>query len=544
MDPSVPAREAAQGHHGFRGVPGNVAPGAVPPEGPGAARFGGNPRVNWPSALIGRAVTQRGTGGQVVYGTPAPYATQQYPRAAAYRPVPGYPTSYGVPRGYRPGMLPVPGPPPVNRPVPEMPRLVRRNGGRVVGGVAGGLADHLGVDVFKVRIAFVLLSALVGAGLVAYGLLWIFTPGGADAAKPTGDERRQAIGLALLGLGLTATVSWLFQGTAARVIAPIVVVAIGAALVWREYDAAAPGPRALFGLPARPSVVTWSRIVAGATLIVVGLGVVVLARIDLSSLGSALIAVAVTLIGAGLLTVPLWLRMVRALDAERGARIRNEEREEIASHLHDSVLQTLALIQRQAEDPQEVLRLARSQERELRKWLFDDTAPAQSSLAAALRTIAGEVEDQHGVKVTPVTVGDVAMDPGDTGAGLPKEHFTALLGASREALVNAAKHAGVPEIDLFAETEPHQVSIFVRDRGSGFDVAAVPDDRRGLAKSIRARIERRGGTAEIDSTLGRGTEVRIVLPRSDSGTTDLDDPAEPTAATEPDPVAAHPPADA
>ncbi|MFD3748095.1 PspC domain-containing protein [Nocardia sp. NPDC058633] len=419
-------------------------------------------------------------------------------------------------------MLPAPVPVPSGPPVPETPRLVRRTGGRVVGGVAGGLADHLGVDVIKVRLAFVLLSALVGAGLVAYGLLWIFTPAGADAAKPTGDERRQAIGLALLGLGLAVTVGWLFQGTAAKVIAPIVVVAVGAALVWREYDVAAPGPRALFGLPARPSVVTWSRIVAGATLIVVGLGVVVLARIDLSSLGSALIAVAVTLVGAGLLTVPLWLRMVRALNAERGARIRNEEREEIASHLHDSVLQTLALIQRQAEDPHEVLRLARSQERELRKWLFDDTAPAQSSLATALRTIAGEVEDQHGVKVTPVIVGDVAMDPGDTGAGLPKEHFTALLGATREALVNAAKHADVPEIDLFAETEPHQVSIFVRDRGAGFDVSAVAADRRGVAKSICARIERRGGTAEIDSTVGRGTEVRIVMPRTDSGTSEPD----------------------
>ncbi len=551
MDPSVPAREATQGYpHGYGSVPGNdahpasgtqngfrpavgnsavgrapvsangIRPGnsVGPSDGPGAAA---NPRPGGHGPR-GRFV-ERAFGGQpAVYGAP-----QHYPPPPQYRAAQGYPgvpQGYGVPRGYRP-MLPVPGPEPVGAPLPEPPRMVRRSGGRVVGGVAGGLADHLGVDVIKVRLAFVLLSAIVGAGLVAYGLLWIFTPGGADAVKPTGDERRQAIGLALLGLGLTVTVGWLFQGTAAQVIAPIVVVAVGAALVWREYDVAAPGPRALFGLPARPSVVTWSRIVAGATLIVVGLGVVVLARIDLSSLGSALIAVAVTLVGAGLLTVPLWLRMVRALNAERGARIRNEEREEIASHLHDSVLQTLALIQRQAEDPQEVLRLARSQERELRKWLFDDTAPAQSSLATALRTIAGEVEDQHGVKVTPVTVGDVAMDPGDTGAGLPKEHFTALLGATREALVNAAKHADVPEIDLFAETEPHQVSIFVRDRGAGFDVSAVPADRRGVAKSICARIERRGGTAEIDSTLGRGTEVRIVMPRTDSGTSEPDEVA-------------------
>ncbi|MFI9506455.1 PspC domain-containing protein [Nocardia sp. NPDC052566] len=394
-------------------------------------------------------------------------------------------------------------------------RLTRRSGGRVVGGVAGGIADHLGVDVFKVRMAFVLLSALAGAGILGYGMLWIFTPGGADATKPTGEERRQAIGLALLGLGLAVAVAWLFSGTAARVLAPVVVVAVGAALVWREYDS--DGPKSLLGLPAKPSVVTWSRIIGGTTLIVVGLGVVVLARIDFGSLGSALVAVAVTLVGVGLLTVPLWLRTVRALNAERAARIRNEEREEIASHLHDSVLQTLALIQRQADDPQEVARLARSQERELRRWLFEDSGPAQSSLAAALRTIAGEVEDQHGVKVTPVTVGDVTMDGGDTGSGLPKEHFTALLGASREALVNAAKHAGVPEIDLFAEAEPHQVSVFVRDRGAGFDLAAVPQDRQGLAKSIRGRIERRGGKVEILSTPGRGTEVRIIMPRTDSG---------------------------
>ncbi|TDP39879.1 phage shock protein C (PspC) family protein [Nocardia ignorata] len=540
MDPSVPTRTAAQGLPGPGFAPGINGSARMP--GPVAPRPSGR-RYREAVRQYRRAAQQVGAGpeygGAQQYGVAQQYrpGVQYLPTPPPYRPAVGYspvpPQGYGVPRGYLPGVLPVPASEPGDPASPTTPRLVRRTGGRVIGGVAGGLADHLGVDVFKVRLAFVLLSALVGAGLVAYGLLWIFTPAGGDATAPTGDERRQAIGLALLGMVLAVTVGWLFQGTAAKVIVPVVVVAVGAALVWREYDVAAPGPRALFGLPARPSVVTWSRIVAGATLIVFGLGVVVLARIDLSSLGSALIAVAVTLVGAGLLTVPLWLRMVRALNAERGARIRNEEREEIASHLHDSVLQTLALIQRQAEDPQEVLRLARSQERELRKWLFDDAAPAHSSLSAALRTIAGEVEDQHGVKVTPVTVGDVAMDPGDTGAGLPKEHFTALLGATREALVNAAKHADVPEIDLFAETEPHQVSIFVRDRGAGFDVSSVPADRRGIAKSICARVERRGGTAEIDSTVGRGTEVRIVMPRTDSGTSEPSEAEQPTDADSP-----------
>ncbi|MGW4246814.1 ATP-binding protein [Nocardia sp. NPDC004722] len=395
------------------------------------------------------------------------------------------------------------------------PKLVRRTGGRIVGGVAGGVADHLGVDVFKVRVVFVLLAALAGAGIVAYGMLWIFTPGGSDATPPTQSERRQGIGLALLGMALSVATAWVIKGTAAQVVGPILVVAIGAALVWREFDA--DGPRSVLGLPTKPSVVTWARIVGGATLIVVGLGVVVLGRINLSSLGSALLAVAVTLVGAGLLTVPLWLRMMRALNSERAARIRNDEREEIASHLHDSVLQTLALIQRQADDPQEVVRLARSQERELRKWLFEDTGPAQSSLAAALRTIAGEVEDQHGVKVTPVTVGDVSMDVDDSGIGLPKEHFTAVLGASREALVNAAKHAGVPTIDLYAEVEPHQVSVFVRDRGKGFDPDTVSKDRQGVSKSIHGRIERRGGHVELKSKPGSGTEVRIFMPRKDGG---------------------------
>lgn len=397
-------------------------------------------------------------------------------------------------------------------------RLVRRSGGSIVGGVAGGLADHLGVDPFKVRVAFVLLAALAGAGIFAYGLLWMFTPSGADTEAPTAGERRRAYGLAIMGLGLAAALSWAFSGTAGQAIVPIIVVIVGAALIWREFDSDA--PRSMFGLPARPTVLTWSRIIAGATLIVVGLAVVALARIDFTALGPALIAVGVTLIGVALLTVPLWLRTMRALNAERAARIRNEEREEIASHLHDSVLQTLALIQRQAQHPQEVTRLARSQERELRTWLFDEPERPQSSLAAALRTIAGEVEDQYGVKVTPVTVGDVGPDRGatgqnarDAGVDFPRESFTALLGATREALINAAKHSRASDIDLFAECETDQVSVFVRDRGVGFDVDAVPSDRQGLSRSIRGRVERRGGEVEVVSGSGKGTEVRIRMAR-------------------------------
>ncbi|WP_373557638.1 sensor histidine kinase [Rhodococcus sp. 05-2254-4] len=393
----------------------------------------------------------------------------------------------------------------------------RRGGGRIVGGVAGGLADHLGVDVFKVRVAFALLAASAGAGIAAYGLIWMFTPAGEDTAHPSAAERQRALGLAAIGLGLAVGLAWLLSGTAASVIVPVIVVVIGAALVWREFDSE--GPRTALGLPKHPTVLSWARVVGGATLIVLGLAVVVLARVDLAALRSSLLAVVVTLVGVGLLTVPIWLRTWRALGAERSARIRNDEREEIASHLHDSVLQTLALIQKQSDHPQEVMRLARGQERELRKWLFDGGDTDNSNLSDALETISGEVEDQHGVTVRPITVGDVQLLPDDVESGLSRESFTALLGATREALVNAAKHSGETNIDLYAETEPDQVSVFVRDRGTGFDESAVPEDRQGLAKSIRGRIERRGGTVQVRSTVGKGTEVRIFMPRNGASVT-------------------------
>ncbi|HET8994464.1 MULTISPECIES: PspC domain-containing protein [unclassified Rhodococcus (in: high G+C Gram-positive bacteria)] len=395
-------------------------------------------------------------------------------------------------------------------PVP-VDRLQRRVGGRVVGGVAGGLADHLDIDVTKVRVAFTVLAALGGLGIVAYGLLWMFVPPGADTDRPSGTERRRAVGLAVMGIALAIGLSWLFSGGAASAIAPVVVVSVGAALVWREFDAE--GPRSVFGLPAKPTVLAWARVLGGLTLVVTGLGVVVLAQVDVEALRSSLLAVIVTLVGAALLSVPLWIRMWRALETERAARVRTEERDEIASHLHDSVLQTLALIQKQADSPQEVVRLARSQERELRRWLFGGDETPRTSLAEALRTIAGEVEDQRGVSVAPVIVGDVAPDDEDVSA----EAFTAVLGATREALVNAAKHAQVDNIDLFAEVEPHEISVFVRDRGVGFDPDAVPEDRHGLARSITARIERRGGRTVVKTALGKGTEVRIHMPRSGGG---------------------------
>ncbi|HKA98698.1 MAG TPA: ATP-binding protein, partial [Streptosporangiaceae bacterium] len=206
---------------------------------------------------------------------------------------------------------------------------------------------------------------------------------------------------------------------------------------------------------------------------------------------------------------PWWLRIARDLVIERQARARAEERADMAARLHDSVLQTLALIQRRADQPQQVIQLARAQERELRSWLFDGPPPGSvagqgMTLAAGVRLIQQEVEAQHEIAVEVVTVGDCELD----------DDLSALLAAAREATVNAAKWSGAPVVSLFAEVEPTEVVLFVRDRGRGFDPETVPGDRKGLAESIRARITRRGGSATVRSAPGEGTEVSLVMPRA------------------------------
>jgi signal transduction histidine kinase len=208
-----------------------------------------------------------------------------------------------------------------------------------------------------------------------------------------------------------------------------------------------------------------------------------------------------------LLFGPWWLRIARDLVVERQARARAEERADIAAHMHDSVLQTLALIQRRAEDPQAVVQLARAQERDLRSWLFEGRAPGDadvSSFAEGVRQIQRDVEALHGVPVEVVTVADCPLD----------EHLSALLAAAREATVNAAKWSGAAVISVYAEAEPDKVNVAVRDRGKGFDPAAVPGDRKGVAESIRGRMTRHGGEATVQSAPGEGTKVTLTMPRS------------------------------
>jgi signal transduction histidine kinase len=224
----------------------------------------------------------------------------------------------------------------------------------------------------------------------------------------------------------------------------------------------------------------------------------------LRSLGAGLGAVAIIATMLSLLFGPWFMRMGRSLAFERAARIREQERAELSAHLHDSVLQTLALIQRRAGDPTEVAGLARRQERELRRWLLERPDPAaEDSIATALERVAAEVEELHRVPVEVVTVGNGPLDGG----------LEALVQAAREAMTNAAKFAGSERIDLYAEVEPDRVEVFVRDRGVGFDPLGIPSDRRGLRDSIVGRMERHHGRAAVHSTPGEGTEVELVMER-------------------------------
>lgn len=400
--------------------------------------------------------------------------------------------------------------------VDTRPALVRRRSGRLVAGVAGGVADHLGVKVLWVRAAFVMLAAANGAGMLAYGLLWVFVRQEASdvVREVSPKERQQAMGLAALGIGIGLVGAALQNQVVGWIIGPLGVAAVGAAVVWREADEAqrrrwTTGARSGFLGGGRNAVL---RVVAGGVFVAAGIAVFLLGNLNLGQVQFGVLVVLTTVVGIGVLTVPWWVRLARDFGEERRERIVTAERAEIAAHLHDSVLQTLALIQKQSGDPREVQRLARGQERELRHWLYGPQGygrgardPAiDESLSSALQTAAAEVEDTYAITVNPVIVGDHPLDDG----------LRALVLASREAMVNAAKHAGVEEVSVYAEVEPDEVNVFVKDRGKGFDPDAVPEDRHGLADSVHGRMDRHGGTVRLRSTPGEGTEVHLAIPVS------------------------------
>jgi signal transduction histidine kinase len=397
--------------------------------------------------------------------------------------------------------------------------LRRSREDRLVAGLAAGIAARTGVDVTLVRLAFVVAALLGGFGVAAYVAGWLLLPAeGADgsiASRALNDRRGLALaaGLGSLLIIILVIASMLGARWLSSVAWALVVSVVGITLIWRNTP---PDEHAVLRRLADPVLGMAGaggrrrpllRIVAAALLLIIGLAALLSGRSAhalLGPLAGLLLVITAIVIMLG----PWWLRIARDLVLERQARARAEERADMAAHLHDSVLQTLALIQRRADQPQQVIQLARAQERELRSWLFDGLPPGSAdgqglTLAGGVRLIQQEVEAQHGIAVEAVTVGDCELD----------DDLNALLAAAREATVNAAKWSGAPAVALFAEVEPAEVVLFVRDRGRGFDPAAVPGDRKGLAESIRARVARHGGSVTVRSAPGEGTEVSLTMPR-------------------------------
>jgi signal transduction histidine kinase len=427
----------------------------------------------------------------------------------------------------------------VRAPPPSPPQRLRRDSDRaLIGGVCAGIANRLGIDPLIVRLAFVAAAVAGGWGIVLYLLGWAFIP--AEAGEGRRPVRRLTvgrkgwqvaigIGFLVLSVMLLAREGGLWFSDA--FVWPVVLAAGGAALIWRQSQSNAAstkrestwqsGPEAAADSAERePPILNTVRMAAAearrvlepgegtsgkATL---GVALVIAAAIVFLWLNDALrpardvlLAIIVVVIAAGLILAPWWLRLVRGLAAERAERIRSQERAEMAAHLHDSVLQTLALVQRRADDPGEVAALARRQERELRAWLNNAPRPS-GTVAAALEAAAAEVEASHGVAVDVVAVGDAPLD----------EAGEAVVAAAREALVNAAKFAGGP-VSVYAEADDERIEVFVRDRGPGFDLDDVPGDRRGVRESILGRMERHGGRAQIHTAAGGGTEIELVMER-------------------------------
>ncbi len=405
--------------------------------------------------------------------------------------------------------------------VPQRP-MTRSTAGALLGGVCAGLAVRLGVRERTVRVFFVVTCLLYGLGTLLYAAAWMFvTRWGEDVsiARRLTRSRRES-NLVLVGL-LVSLLMLLSLGAFARhgagvVVWPVLLSAVALIAIWagssRDEKARLEELAGAIPVLGAASAHGWRalalRVVPGVIFVILGLRL--LSRIG-GVVGAAVPAIlggSVLTLGVAILLAPWWLDNVRALSRERRDRIHAEERTKIAAHVHDSVLQTLTLIEKSANNPSDVVRLARSQERELRQWLFapehaGTREDANGSFAQQLRHIESDVENDYGVTVELVIVGDC---PGD-------RMVAALSAATREAAINAAKWAKVSRISIFGEVESTSLSVYIRDTGIGFDPSRVANDRQGINQSIVGRIRSFGGDAQIRSQPGAGTEVHLTLSR-------------------------------
>jgi signal transduction histidine kinase len=407
-------------------------------------------------------------------------------------------------------------------------RPVRSSTDRVIAGVAGGLAEQLRIDPVVIRLAFIVLAFAGGFGALLYGLLWLVgidappstAASRAEAARRT-DEPRHVLAVALVVAGTLLILRELHVWLGDGLVWPVAVAALGSAVIWNRTDG--PGrarlqmvtstlPREAFE-GVRTGRAPRLRIVAGAVLVVAGMAALLAANNVFAAARVArgvAVAVVVTIAGVALILGPWVFRLLRQVTEERRDRIRSEERAEMAAHLHDSVLQTLAMIQRSS-SVQEMSSLARGQERELRAWLYGRSKAGANGrsgadhaelLSAVLDELAAQIERRYHVPVEVVVVGDAPFG----------ERLRPIVEAAGEAITNASRHSGAASVAVYCEVGPDAVNLYVRDEGSGFDTAQVPKDRHGVTESIIGRMERGGGVATISSDPTDGTEVHLRLP--------------------------------
>lgn len=408
---------------------------------------------------------------------------------------------------------------------------------RMVAGVCGGLAEHLGIKVGLMRAIFIGTSFFFGASLIFYAWLWLLVPMADERAgssgsvvEADGNPRlklfRPAAGVAptdaphpersktpvgfkeiVIGAGLFIVAFILFGrqmgwNLQLGTLVPLLVIVLGAVLAWIQLD----NTRRIGLLSAAKANTPTAllRLGGGIALVIAGVIVMVTGSGSWPLLWASIVASLAVLAGVALVLAPWALKFWREFQNERAGRIRETERAEIAAHLHDSVLQTLALIQKNAHSPSDVTRLARAQERELREWIYQDSAHSSGALVERVKAVCAEAEDLYGQAVEVVAVGDAELT----------EHSSALVQAVREAVLNGVRHGGTA-VSVYVEAGEKGVDVFVKDRGAGFDLTGVPTDRLGVRESVVGRMQRNGGTAEIISS-AEGTEVRLHLPSETS----------------------------
>ncbi|RJN31687.1 ATP-binding protein [Nesterenkonia natronophila] len=413
---------------------------------------------------------------------------------------------------------------------PQRPPL-RRASGTPVAGVSLGLSRHLGLSVPLVRVAFIVLTLVGGIGLLLYLWLWVFTPtekeptreaagrglsGPAlvahephpqDSPESGASNRVQRsldmltsspeilLGGVLMGLGSLMLAQLLGVGIDWRIIVVPAVIIGGVILTWSQLDRtfAAQGDSS-----RGPGGAALWQVTFGTGLVLVAMLIIAGGLVGTGELIAGTIVGAILLAGLALVLAPWLIKLYRTSQVERERAAAEAERADIAAHLHDSVLQTLAMIQKQKSEPAEVERLARSQERQLRSWLYRQNAKATGTLKDQLLSVAAELEELHSVPVEVVTVGESRR----------RQHGP-LVAATREAILNAIRYAGPASV--YIESTETEDTVFVRDRGPGFEVEAIAEDRMGVRESIIGRMNRSGGTARIRSR-STGTEIQLSMP--------------------------------